>query len=88
VVFGHSGDTERFERRLLPLVFTGILLGLAAISRLTADLAPLAREIHLLAAALCWLAAAFTWMIYVLPKVTVVESEESGAPFDIAPSSR
>jgi len=88
VIFGHSGDTARFERPLLPLVFAGILLLLATGSRLTADLAPAARAVHLIAAALCWLAGALIWMFYVLPRVTVVEPEENSASFDTVASSR
>jgi hypothetical protein len=37
------------------------------------DLAPRARVVHLVAAAICWLAASVIWMIKVLPNVTVSE---------------
>jgi hypothetical protein len=44
-------------------------------SRVTADLSPRARIIHLLAAAICWLAASLIWIIKVLPKARISESE-------------
>ena len=45
------------------------------VSRVTADLSPGARIIHLVAAAICWLAASLIWMIKALPKVTISEEE-------------
>ena len=51
------------------------LLFLAMVSRITADLAPRARVIHLLGAALCWLIASLIWMIKVIPKVTISEKD-------------
>jgi hypothetical protein len=47
----------------------------AMASRVTADLSPRARIIHLLAAAICGLAASLIWMIRALPKVTISEPE-------------
>jgi hypothetical protein len=44
-------------------------------SRVSADLAPRARIIHLLAAAICWLAASLIWMSKVVPKVAIGEEE-------------
>jgi uncharacterized protein involved in response to NO len=75
VVLGHSGYLERLERRLWFFIFMSALLFLAMVSRVTADLSPRARIIHLLAAALCWLAASLIWMIKVIPKVRVAEEE-------------
>jgi uncharacterized protein involved in response to NO len=51
------------------------LLFFAMVSRITADLAPRARVIHLLGAAICWLIASLIWMIKVIPKVTISEEE-------------
>jgi uncharacterized protein involved in response to NO len=51
------------------------LLFLAMASRVTADLSPRARIIHLLAAAICWLVASLIWTIKVIPKVTITEEE-------------
>jgi hypothetical protein len=44
-------------------------------SRYVADLAPKARTIHLVAAAICWLLAALIWIVRVIPNVTTAELE-------------
>jgi uncharacterized protein involved in response to NO len=75
VVLGHSGNLDRLKTRLWFFITMSALLFLAMGSRATADLAPRARIIHLLAAAICWLAAALIWIIKVIPKVTVSEEE-------------
>lgn len=76
VVFGHSGNLHLLQKRLWFFILTSVLLFLAMISRFTADLAPRARVVHLLAAAICWLAAALIWIVRVIPKVTIVDFEE------------
>jgi uncharacterized protein involved in response to NO len=75
VVLGHSGNLERLKTRLWFFIFMSGLFFFAMASRVTADLSPHARVIHLLAAALCWLAASIIWIIKVLPKVTITEEE-------------
>jgi uncharacterized protein involved in response to NO len=75
VIFGHSGNLPLLQRRLWFFIFTGAVLCLATISRFTADLALKARVMHLIAAAICWLIAALIWIARVIPKVTIVESE-------------
>lgn len=75
VVLGHSGNLERLKTRLWFFIAMNALLFFAMASRVTADLSPRARIIHLLAAAICWLAASLIWIIKVLPKVTISESE-------------
>ena len=75
VVLGHSENLDRLKSRLWFFIFMSALLFLAMISRVTADLSPRARIIHLLAAAICWLAASLLWMIKALPKVTISEPE-------------
>lgn len=75
VVLGHSGNLDRLKTRLWFFIAMSALLFLAMVSRVTADLSPRARIIHLLAAAICWLAASLIWMIKVLPKITITEEE-------------
>lgn len=75
VVLGHSGYLDRLKTRLWFFIVMSALLFLALASRITADLAPRARIIHLVAAAVCWLAASLIWMIKVLPKVTISERD-------------
>ena len=75
VVLGHSGKLDRLKSRLWFFIVMNVLLFLAMASRVSADLAPRVRIIHLVAAAICWLAASFIWMIKVIPKVTISEEE-------------
>ena len=75
VVLGHSGNLDRLKTRLWFFIAMSVLFFFAMASRVTADLAPRARIIHLLAAAICWLAASLIWMIKVMPKVTISEAE-------------
>jgi uncharacterized protein involved in response to NO len=72
VVFGHSGNLGRLQKRLWFFIATSALLFLATISRFTADLAPQARVEHLLGGAICWLLAAVIWIFNVIPKVAKV----------------
>lgn len=76
VVFGHSGRADLLQKPLRFFVAANVLLFLAMISRITADLAPGARILHLLGATICWLVAAFIWMVHVLPKVALTDREE------------
>jgi uncharacterized protein involved in response to NO len=75
VVLGHSGQLARLQTRLWFFIIMSALLFLAMVSRVTADLAPEARTIHLLGAAICWLVAAAIWIAKVLPKVRITEPE-------------
>jgi uncharacterized protein involved in response to NO len=75
VVLGHSGNLDRLKTRLWFFICMSAFFFFAMASRVTADLAPRARIIHLVAAAICWLAASLLWMIKVLPKVTISEAE-------------
>jgi uncharacterized protein involved in response to NO len=75
VVLGHSGNLDRLKTRLWFFIAMNALFFFAMASRVAADLAPRARIMHLLAAAICWLAASLIWIIKVLPKVRVSEAE-------------
>lgn len=75
VVLGHSGYLDRLKTRPWFFIAMSALLFLAMVSRLAADLAPRARIIHLLGAAICWLIASLIWMIKVIPKVTISEED-------------
>ena len=76
VVFGHSGNSQLFARRLPFHIAVAVLIWLATFSRYTADLAPRVRTIHLVVAAILWLLAAALWAARVLPKVVIAEIEE------------
>jgi hypothetical protein len=75
VIFGHSGNAHLFERRLPFFIIASVLIFLAMISRYVADIAPAARTVHLVAAALFWIGALLIWIVRVLPKVAVAEAE-------------
>ena len=78
VIFGHSGNAHLFEKRLPFFIVAGVLIFLAMISRYVADIAPAARTVHLVGAALFWIGGLLIWMIKVLPKVSVPDREEIG----------
>jgi uncharacterized protein involved in response to NO len=71
VIYGHSGQGDKFQRWIKPLVVcTGlILLGMA--TRVTADFDFLQRFriTHHIYAAGCWVAVSIIWAIAVLPSV-------------------
>jgi hypothetical protein len=77
VIFGHSGNAHLFEKRLPFFIVAAVFIFLAMVSRYVADLAPAARTVHLVSAALFWIAAIVIWMVRVLPKVTVADPEEA-----------
>ncbi|HEX7516825.1 MAG TPA: NnrS family protein [Chthoniobacterales bacterium] len=76
VVFGHSGNAHLFQKRLPFFIVVGALIFLAMLSRHVADLAPRARTVHLIAAAMFWLIAVLIWMGKVIPKVAIPDLEE------------
>ena len=76
VVFGHSGRMDLLRKALPFFVVAGALIFLAMLSRYVADVAPRARTMHLIAAAVCWIVAALIWSVRVIPKVTIAEPEE------------
>ncbi len=76
VILGHSGNAHLFTRRLPFHIVVATLMTLAMFSRFTADLAPRARAIHLVAASVLWLAAILVWAIPLVPKLTIFEAED------------
>ena len=75
VIFGHSGHLARLKVRMWFFIWASALLFLAMASRVTADLSPRSRIVHLTAAAVCWLVAALIWVSRVMPKVVLIEAE-------------
>ena len=75
VVLGHAAQLDRLQTRLWFFIIMTAFLFLAMVSRVTADLAPRARIIHLLAAAICWLGGALLWFARVIRKVRIVEPD-------------
>ncbi len=77
VIFGHSGNAHLFEKRLPFFIVAAVFIFLAMVSRYVADIAPAARTVHLVSAALFWIVGVLIWMAKVLPKVAIAEPEES-----------
>lgn len=75
VAFGHSGRGDLMRAPLPFFRIAGVFIFLAALSRYVAELAPSARTIHLVAAAICWLLATVIWIVFVIPKVKIFEAE-------------
>jgi uncharacterized protein involved in response to NO len=75
VIFGHSGNAHLFQKRLPFFIIVAVLIFFAMLSRYVADLAPKARTVHLVAAAIAWLIAALIWMVKVIPKVAVPDTD-------------
>jgi uncharacterized protein involved in response to NO len=75
VVLGHSGHLQLLPRRMWFFGVSAILITLAAISRLGAEISPQTRTLHLVSAAICWLVAVVIWTAVVMPKVRIVGDE-------------
>jgi len=75
VVFGHSGQLARLQKRRWFFAVSAILIVLAALSRLAAEISPSSRTLHLVGAAICWLVAVAIWTAVVIPKVGIAEAE-------------
>ena len=67
VIFGHSGQQERFQRPLPFMIAIAVLLVIALATRVSADFLLSIRVSHLIYAALLWLLAALLWAVRVLP---------------------
>lgn len=76
VIYGHSGQTEKFRAGLWPirLLVGGIVT--AMLTRVSADWMPDTRLAHYAYAAVVWAAAVLVWGILVLPGVSKADAEE------------
>jgi uncharacterized protein involved in response to NO len=74
VILGHSGHAHLFHKRLRFLIAALVLLIIAMLARVGADLFPPGRNSHLVYAALIWLIAAAVWAWALMPKL--LESDE------------
>ena len=70
VVFGHSGQSEKFRAALWPVTVLCALLSLAMLTRVTADWLPMVQLSHYAYAAVAWTAGVIVWMVCILPGVT------------------
>jgi uncharacterized protein involved in response to NO len=75
VVYGHSGQTEKFRAGIwaVRILVSGIFV--AMLTRVTADWMPDSRMTHYAYAAIIWVAAVACWGFAVLPGVTQPDSD-------------
>lgn len=67
VIYGHSGQGEKFQKWIKPLVACVVLLLLAMATRVTADFMPAIRISHHIYAAFCWVLVSLIWAMAVFP---------------------
>ena len=75
VVYGHSGQAEKFQARLKPVLALIALIMLAMLTRVSADWMPAIRLSHYAYAGVSWIAGVIVWMWSVLPGVTRADEE-------------
>lgn len=75
VVFGHSGQSEKFAQPLKSIAIMAALFILAMATRVSADWMPDLRMSHYAYASLAWSAAALVWAFYILPGVRRADGE-------------
>jgi uncharacterized protein involved in response to NO len=71
VIIGHAGQSHLFRKRLRFLIVALALLVTAMAARVGADFVPIARNSHLVYAALIWLVAATVWFCALGPKLSL-----------------
>lgn len=71
VIYGHSGQGDKFQRWIKPLAVCTALLLLGMVTRVTADFEFMQRfkVSHHIYAAACWVAVSIIWAVAVLPSV-------------------
>lgn len=75
VVFGHSGQSEKFRASLWPVLILCALFFLAMLTRVSADWLPKVQMNHYAYAAIAWTAGVLVWMARILPGVTRGDEE-------------
>lgn len=69
VLFGHSGQTEKFQATLWPVLILSVILPLAMLTRVSADWIPALRFDHYAYAAIAWAIGVGLWALTILPAV-------------------
>lgn len=69
VLFGHSGQTEKFQATLWPILILSVILPLAMLTRVSADWMPELRFDHYAYAAIAWAIGVGLWALSILPAV-------------------
>ncbi len=69
VIYGHSGQSEKFQVSLWPIILLSTTLPLAMFTRVSADWLPDLRFNHYAYAALVWILGVSLWAITILPAI-------------------
>ena len=76
VILGHSGQSNRFKAKILPLLIMMILVVVALATRVSADVFPDVLVSHQIYAALIWIIGVGIWAFRILPGVLRPDEEE------------
>lgn len=76
VVLGHSGQSAKFQSRLVPVIVLMSLVVLAMLTRVSADWMPVIQLSHYAYAAISWIIGVLVWVWFILPGVQKADSEE------------
>lgn len=76
VILGHSGQSEKFQRRLIPITALTGLVALAMLTRVSADWMPKIQMSHYAYAAISWIVGVLVWAWFVLPSVKSADAEQ------------
>ncbi|MCB1122881.1 MAG: NnrS family protein, partial [Verrucomicrobiae bacterium] len=77
VILGHGGQSTRFKSRFPSLVAVIVLVVVALLTRISADIFPKVMVSHQVYAALIWVAGAIVWGCALLPGVFRRDDEPS-----------
>lgn len=69
VLYGHSGQAEKFQASIWPIIILSSILPLAMLTRVTADWMPDLRFDHYAYAAIAWILGVVIWAVAMLPNV-------------------
>lgn len=77
VILGHSGNIGLLQKKTVWFAVMIALIWVGMVSRVSGDIWPKIMKSHYIYAAICWIAAILIWVIKILPKVMVVEEDET-----------
>ncbi|MBW6414743.1 hypothetical protein A7K93_04700 [Candidatus Methylacidiphilum fumarolicum] len=75
VIYGHSGQPEKFSEKLWFLTFAALSLSIAAILRIAADFTFQNRSTFLSLSSILWIGACLVWAYFVLPSVRIPDRD-------------
>jgi uncharacterized protein involved in response to NO len=75
VILGHSGQSEKFQASLWPVLLLSALFMIAMLTRVTADWMPKVQMNHYAYAAVAWTAGVLIWAAFLLPGIAKADEE-------------